>query len=35
VLDALAKTDGLRPLEATLTARVDPGNVRAEITLTR
>ena len=35
VLDSLAKTDGLRPLEATLTARVDPGNVRAEITLTR
>jgi type II secretory pathway component PulM len=35
VLDALAKTDGLRPHEASLTARVDPGNVRAEVTLTR
>jgi type II secretory pathway component PulM len=35
MLDALAKTHGLRPREATLTARVDPGNVRAEVTLTR
>ena len=35
VLDTLAKSDGLRPLEATLTSRVDPGTVRAEITLTR
>ena len=35
VLDTLAKSDGLRPLEATLTSRVDPGTVRAEVTLTR
>jgi len=35
VLDTLAKTDGLRPLKATLTPRIDPGTVRAEITLTR
>jgi type II secretory pathway component PulM len=35
VLDALAKTDGLRIVEATLTPRVDPGTVRAEITLAR
>jgi len=35
VLDSLARTDGLRPLEATLTSRVDPGTVRAEITLAR
>ena len=35
VLDTLAKTDGLRPLEATLTSRMDPGTVRAEITVTR
>lgn len=35
VLDALAKTDGLRPVEATLTPRIDPGTVRAEITLAR
>ena len=35
LLDALAKADGLRPVEATLTARVDAGTVRAEITLAR
>jgi type II secretory pathway component PulM len=34
-LDALAKADGLRAVEATLTARVDPGTVRAELTLAR
>jgi type II secretory pathway component PulM len=34
-LDTLAKTDGLRPVEVTLTSRVDPGTVRAEITLAR
>jgi type II secretory pathway component PulM len=34
-LDALAKSDGLRPMEATLTSRVEPGTVRAEITLAR
>jgi general secretion pathway protein M len=35
VLDALAKSDGLRAVEATLTSRVDPGTVRAEVTLAR
>jgi general secretion pathway protein M len=35
LLDTLAKTDGLRPVDATLTSRIDPGTVRAEITLTR
>ena len=35
MLDALAKTEGLRPVEVTLTARVEPGTVRAEITLAR
>ena len=35
MLDALAKADGLRPVEATLTPRVEPGSVRAEITLAR
>ncbi len=35
VLDALARSEGLRATEATLTARVDPGTVRAEITLAR
>jgi type II secretory pathway component PulM len=35
VLDTLAKTDGLRAVDATLTSRIDPGTVRAEITLTR
>lgn len=35
MLDALAKADGLRPVEATLAARVDPGTIRAEVTLAR
>ena len=35
LLDALAKADGLRPVEATLTPRVEQGTVRAEITLAR
>ena len=35
LLETLARTDGLRPVEATLTSRVDPGTVRAEVTLTR
>jgi type II secretory pathway component PulM len=34
-LDALAKSDGLRPIELTLTPRVEPGSLRAEITLGR
>jgi type II secretory pathway component PulM len=35
VLDALAKADGLRPVEATLTPRIEPGTMRAEIALAR
>ena len=35
MLDELAKTDGLRPVDAMLTSRTDPGTVRAEITLAR
>lgn len=35
MLDALAKADGYRPVEITLTSRVEPGTVRAEITLAR
>jgi general secretion pathway protein M len=35
LLDTLAKTDGLRVLEATLVSRIDPGTVRAEIALAR
>jgi type II secretory pathway component PulM len=35
VLDALAKSDGLRVVDATLVSRVDPGTVRAEIALAR
>ena len=35
MLDALAKAEGLRPVELTLTSRVEPGTVRAEITLAR
>ena len=35
MLDSLARTDGLRPVEATLTSRIDPPAVRAEITLAR
>ena len=34
-LDALQRDAGLRAVEATLTARVDPGTVRAEIVLGR
>ena len=34
-LDALAKSDGLRPVEATLTPRTEPGTVRAELALAR
>lgn len=34
-LDALARDEGLRPVEATLTARVEPGTVRAELTFAR
>ena len=34
-LDSLARDDGLRPVEATLTARVAPGTVRAELTFGR
>ena len=34
-LDSLARADGLRVAEAALTSRIDPGTVRAEITLTR
>jgi type II secretory pathway component PulM len=34
-LAALAKDEGLRAVEATLTARVEPGSVRAELTLAR
>ena len=35
LLDSIAKSDGLRVIEATLTTRIDPGTVRAEITLAR
>jgi len=34
-LTALANDEGLRPVEATLTARVEPGAVRAELTFAR
>jgi type II secretory pathway component PulM len=34
-LDALARDDGLRPVEASLTARVEPGSLRAEISFAR
>jgi general secretion pathway protein M len=34
-ITALALDEGLRPVEATLTARVDPGTVRAELTFAR
>lgn len=34
-LDVLAKTEGLRAVEATLTPRVAPGTVRAELALAR
>lgn len=35
VLDGLATQHGIRAIEATLTARVEPGLVRAELTLAR
>ena len=35
LLDALARTDGLRAVDAVLAARVEPGTVRAEITFAR
>lgn len=35
VLDTLARTDGLRVVDAVLTARVEPGTVRAEFTIAR
>ena len=34
-IDALARDEGVRVVEATLTARVDPGTVRAELVLAR
>ena len=34
-LAALAKSEGLRPVEMTLTARVEPGTVRADVMLAR
>ena len=34
-LDALARNEGIRLVEATVTARVDPGSVRAELTFAR
>lgn len=34
-LAALARDEGLRPVEAMLTARVEPGTVRAELTFAR
>ena len=35
LLDTLARSDGLRPAEVMLTSRIDPGTVRAEVTLSR
>jgi len=34
-LDSLARDDGLRPVEASLTALVEPGTLRAELTFAR
>lgn len=34
-LDALARNEGIRLVEGTVTARVDPGSVRAELTFAR
>lgn len=34
-LDTLAKSDGIFPIETTLTPRVEPGTLRAELTLAR
>jgi len=35
LLDTLAKADGLRPVEAAIVSRIEPGTVRAEIALSR
>ncbi len=35
LLDTLARTDGLRAVDAVLAARVEPGTVRAELTFAR
>jgi type II secretory pathway component PulM len=35
VLDVLARDARVRPIEANVTARVEPGVVRAELRLTR
>jgi type II secretory pathway component PulM len=35
LLDTLARTDGLRAVDAVVAARVEPGTVRAELTLAR
>ena len=35
LLDSLAKTEGLRAVDAKLTPRVEPGALRAEATLAR
>jgi hypothetical protein len=35
LLDTLERDGQLRVIEGTLTARVDPGTVRAELTLSR
>ena len=35
LLDDVARTDGMRALEARITARVEPGTVRAELSLGR
>jgi type II secretory pathway component PulM len=35
LIDALQRDARLRVVEATITARVDPGTVRAELTLAR
>jgi type II secretory pathway component PulM len=35
LLDTLARSGGMRPVEMTLTPRVEPGTVRAELALSR
>ena len=35
LLDSLGKTEGLRAVDARLTSRVEPGALRAEVTITR
>ncbi|MEO6564645.1 MAG: type II secretion system protein GspM [Casimicrobiaceae bacterium] len=35
MLDAVSRSDGLRLVDATLTTRVEPGTVRAELTFVR